>query len=66
MKAPPVTLDRRVRVIGASDPRESSIQRVSQLRSAQFVVLLGQPGSGKSTTLELEAAQDHTTVVTNT
>src|SRR5258708_6329526 len=64
MKTSPVTLDRRVRVTGASNPRDSSIQRLSQLRSARFVVLLGEPGSGKSTTLELEAAQDHSTVLT--
>jgi hypothetical protein len=64
MKNPIAVLDRRVRVIEGSRPQRSSIGRVSELRSLPFVVLLGEPGSGKSTVLQVEAAHEHTSVLT--
>lgn len=49
-------LDRRVALIDGPKALATSIQRVSDLRSHPFIVLLGEPGIGKSTVLEAEAA----------
>jgi hypothetical protein len=50
-------VDRRVEIIDSSDDKTSSIQRISQLRDVAYLVLLGEPGSGKTTVLETEARQ---------
>jgi hypothetical protein len=42
-------IDRRVEVIDGQ--KDSSVRRVSDLRALSFVVLLGEPGIGKSTVL---------------
>lgn len=55
-------LDRRVRVDHHQRSRGPTICRVSELRSAPFVVLLGEPGIGKSTVLALEAATENAIV----
>ena len=52
------TIDRRVEVIDGSDDQRASIRRVSELRPLPFVVLLGEPGIGKSTVLGIEAARE--------
>jgi hypothetical protein len=52
------TIDRRVEVIAGSDDQRASIRRVSDLRPLPFVVLLGEPGIGKSTVLDAEAARE--------
>jgi hypothetical protein len=49
-------VDRRVQVIDGSEDQRDSIRRVSDLRPAPFVVLLGEPGIGKSTVFGVEAA----------
>jgi hypothetical protein len=49
-------IDRRVSVIDKANNDWAAVQRVSDLRSLSFVVLLGEPGIGKSTVLEREAA----------
>jgi len=51
-------IDRRVEVIDGSDEQRASIRRVSELRPLPFVVLLGEPGIGKSTVLDVEAARE--------
>jgi len=51
-------IDRRVEVIAGSDDQRASIRRVSDLRPLPFVVLLGEPGIGKSTVLDAEAARE--------
>jgi hypothetical protein len=48
-------IDRRVRIL-AKDGSEPIVRRMSELRDRPFVVLLGEPGIGKSTVLEVEAA----------
>ena len=52
------TIDRRVEVIDGSDDQRASIRRISELRPLPFVVLLGEPGIGKSTVLDVEAARE--------
>jgi hypothetical protein len=42
-------IDRRVKVIDGEGNDDRSIERVSDLRTMPFVVLLGEPGIGKST-----------------
>src|SRR5690349_200081 len=50
------TLDRRVDLIGRRiDDDRAAVRRVSDLRSLPYVVLLGEPGIGKSTVLQAEA-----------
>jgi putative ribosome biogenesis GTPase RsgA len=44
-------IDRRVKVIDGEGNDDRSIERVSDLRTMPFVVLLGEPGIGKSTVL---------------
>jgi hypothetical protein len=50
------TLDRRIAVVDGTADQKRSLQRVSDLRALPFVVLLGEPGIGKSTVLGDEAA----------
>lgn len=54
-------IDRRVAVL--RDGREVEL-RFSELRNEAFVVLLGEPGSGKSSALEYEAEVERGEVVT--
>lgn len=54
-------LDRRVVVENAS---ERSIRPLSELRESAYVVLLGEPGAGKSTSLRHEAAAEGGELVT--
>jgi hypothetical protein len=49
-------IDRHVEVIDGANNDHGAIQRVSDLRALPFVVLLGEPGIGKSTVLGAEAA----------
>jgi hypothetical protein len=50
-------IDRRIEVIDG--PKDGFLVRhVSDLRALPFVVLLGEPGIGKSTVLEDEAAHE--------
>jgi hypothetical protein len=49
-------IDRRIEVIDG--PKDSLVWHVSDLRALPFVVLLGEPGIGKSTVLEDEAAHE--------
>src|SRR5262249_39653079 len=57
-------IDRRVQVVDPSAGYEGVIRKVSDLRAFPFVVLLGEPGMGKSTVLEAEATLDGTSVLT--
>lgn len=55
-------LDRRVQILHAE--RELPVAKtVSELRDHSFVVLLGEPGIGKSTVIEAEAGIDGTTAL---
>src|ERR1039457_238709 len=56
-------IDRRVKVIDGSGNGDRSIERVSDLRALPFVVLLGEPGIGKSTVLASEAAREGAPVI---
>lgn len=55
------SLDRRVLIQSDSEPRE---RELSSLREEPFVVLLGEPGLGKSTALGYEAAAEGGVVFT--
>lgn len=50
------SIDRRVEVIDGVAEQRKGVRRISDLRSLPFVVLLGEPGIGKSTVLSQEAA----------
>jgi hypothetical protein len=50
-------IDRRIEIIDGSEEQKRAIIRVSHLRGLPYVVLLGEPGSGKTTILEFEARQ---------
>lgn len=50
-------VDRQIEIIDGSDEQKRTINRVSHLRGLPYVVLLGEPGSGKTTVLESEASQ---------
>jgi hypothetical protein len=50
-------VDRRIEIISGSDEQRKSLHRVSHLRDLPHVVLLGEPGSGKTTVLASEAQQ---------
>lgn len=52
------SIDRRVEVIDGSADQRASIRRVSDLRPLPFVVLLGEPGIGKSTVFDIEASHE--------
>jgi hypothetical protein len=49
-------IDRHVKIIDGE--KKTQIERVSDLRTLPFVVLLGEPGTGKSTVLVSEAARE--------
>jgi len=51
-------IDRRIELLEGPDNQKSLIRRVSDLRKLPFVVLLGEPGIGKSTVLKNEAAEE--------
>lgn len=53
----PFALDRRVQIYFPNG-QPGPMQRLSELREAPFLVLLGEPGMGKSTVLEAEAARE--------
>jgi hypothetical protein len=57
-------IDRRVQVIDDPKNDQGAIQRVSDLRALPFVVLLGEPGIGKSMVLKGEAAREGVPVLT--
>lgn len=52
------SIDRRVGVLVGSEEQRASLVRVSDLRSLPFVVLLGEPGIGKSTVFDMEAGHE--------
>jgi hypothetical protein len=56
-------IDRRVKVIDGEGKDDRTIERVSDLRAMPFVVLLGEPGIGKSTVLAREAANEGASVI---
>jgi hypothetical protein len=56
-------IDRRVKVIDGEGKDNRTIERVSDLRAMPFVVLLGEPGIGKSTVLAREAASEGASVI---
>lgn len=56
-------IDRRVAIPSADEGRESETRRVSDLRWEPYVVLLGEPGIGKSTVFRIEAEQGGDTVL---
>ncbi len=53
---PPAPLDQRVKLLTELPVEATPVLRVSDLRAWPHVVLLGEPGMGKSTVLEREAA----------
>lgn len=57
-------IDRRVQVIAGAEKDTLSIEHISDLRSHRFVVLLGEPGIGKSTVLSREAVNEGTAAIT--
>lgn len=57
------SIDRRVEVIDGSTEQRASIRRVSDLRPLPFVVLLGEPGIGKSTIFGVEAGHERVLVL---
>jgi hypothetical protein len=59
-------IDRRVKVIDGEGKGDRSIERVSDLRAMPFVVLLSEPGIGKSTVLAREAANEGASVIFRT
>jgi hypothetical protein len=56
-------IDRRVKAIDGEGKDDRTIERVSDLRALPFVVLLGEPGIGKSTVLAREAANEGASVI---
>jgi hypothetical protein len=56
-------IDRRVKVIDGEGNDDRSIERVSDLRAMPFVVLLGEPGMGKSTVLAREAVNEGASMI---
>lgn len=57
-------IDRRIRILDGHEQEDRGIARVSDLRDQPFLVLLGEPGIGKSTVLEAEAARENSLMVT--
>jgi putative ribosome biogenesis GTPase RsgA len=62
-KSADADIDRRVKIIDGENKSGRPIERVSDLRALPFVVLLGEPGIGKSTVLAKEAANEGVPVV---
>jgi hypothetical protein len=56
-------IDRRAEVLSGPDDLRGTTLRVSDLRSRPFLVLLGEPGIGKSTVLQQEANAEGSAVV---
>jgi hypothetical protein len=56
-------IDRHVKVIDGEGNDDRSIERISDLRARPYVVLLGEPGIGKSTVLASEAASEGLPVI---
>jgi len=56
-------IDRRIKVVDG-EKNDYARERVSDLRDLPFVVLLGEPGIGKSTALKSEAAKENAPVLT--
>jgi|NGEPerStandDraft_6_1074524.scaffolds.fasta_scaffold94278_2 hypothetical protein len=56
-------IDRRIEVVNGTAEQKASFRRVSDLRPIPFVVLLGEPGIGKSTVLDIEAAHEQASVL---
>lgn len=56
-------IDRRIEVVNGTAEQKASLRRVSDLRPIPFVVLLGEPGIGKSTVLDIEAAHERASVL---
>ena len=56
-------LDRRIQVVAARTEMVAKARRISELSEEPFVVLLGEPGIGKSTVLKTEAEAFDTSVV---
>ena len=56
-KSADADIDRRIKIVDGKENGNRSIERVSDLRAMPFVVLLGEPGIGKSTVLAKEAAK---------
>lgn len=59
----PSPIDRRILVTRGPDDIRRKAQRVSDLRALPFVVLLGEPGIGKSTVLEQDPGVEGTSVL---
>jgi hypothetical protein len=57
-------IDREVKVIDGLGKSSRDLRRISDLRELPFVVLLGEPGIGKSTVLAAEAAHENASVIT--
>lgn len=57
------SIDRRVKVLTGSADQRASVRWVSQLRPLPFVVLLGEPGIGKSTVFGMEAGYERVPVL---
>jgi hypothetical protein len=62
-KSADADIDRRVKIVDGKKNSDRPIERVSDLRALPFVVLLGEPGIGKSTVLAKEAANEGVSVV---
>jgi hypothetical protein len=62
-KSADADIDRRVKIVDGKKNSDRPIERVSDLRALPFVVLLGEPGIGKSTVLAKEAAREGVSVV---
>lgn len=58
-----VSIDRRIQVVDGSPEQRAALRRVSDIRDLPFVVLLGEPGIGKSTVFEVEAGHEGVPVI---
>lgn len=54
------SIDRRIVVVEGSEVQKRTISRISALREIPYVVLLGEPGGGKTTVLLSEAERHET------
>lgn len=54
------SIDRRIVVVEGSEEQKRTISRISALREIPYVVLLGEPGGGKTTVLLSEAERHET------